>query len=281
MRKDKSQVLSFCANTFSWGDYIDQVWDIWLRDPRGLMLVAELDGRQVGLSRVATCPDSRSIWLEGVRVHPSHRRSRIATALIKEMLEFGRERRASRALAIVAGDNTASQRMMERSGFSAISEWSYYSTANAPAKEDSAARIASADDLDPIVKYLDRSRIYRRSAQMYVRTWHWYSLNRATIAELVREHRIVVAGKPICGVSVINSAGYWKRRNVMQIVYLDSQRNKELRDLVAFAGNIRLGGRHEHLQVMCAHDKKIDSLMQKLRIQESERFTLYSKDLTG
>ena len=24
---DKEEILGFCTNTFSWGDYIDQVWD--------------------------------------------------------------------------------------------------------------------------------------------------------------------------------------------------------------------------------------------------------------
>ena len=30
---DKDYVLDLCKNTFSWGDYIDRVWDIWIREP--------------------------------------------------------------------------------------------------------------------------------------------------------------------------------------------------------------------------------------------------------
>ena len=26
-KADKEEILSFCSNTFSWGDYIDQVWE--------------------------------------------------------------------------------------------------------------------------------------------------------------------------------------------------------------------------------------------------------------
>jgi hypothetical protein len=38
---DKENVLRFCANTFEWGDYIDQVWDSWYLDQNGVLLVAE------------------------------------------------------------------------------------------------------------------------------------------------------------------------------------------------------------------------------------------------
>ena len=40
---DKGEVLRFCANTFEWGDYIDQVWDFWISDRNGVLLVAEHD----------------------------------------------------------------------------------------------------------------------------------------------------------------------------------------------------------------------------------------------
>ena len=29
---DKTQVLKFCQKTFSWGDYIEQVWDYWISE---------------------------------------------------------------------------------------------------------------------------------------------------------------------------------------------------------------------------------------------------------
>ncbi len=28
-KSDKEDILMFCASTFSWGDYIELVWDIW------------------------------------------------------------------------------------------------------------------------------------------------------------------------------------------------------------------------------------------------------------
>ena len=37
---DNNQILSFCEKTFSWGDYIHEVWDSWERDD-GLVIIEE------------------------------------------------------------------------------------------------------------------------------------------------------------------------------------------------------------------------------------------------
>jgi len=38
--KDKLEILKFCKNTFSWGDYIEHVWDFWVSE--GSLLVCEI-----------------------------------------------------------------------------------------------------------------------------------------------------------------------------------------------------------------------------------------------
>ena len=60
---DKKEILGFCTNTFSWGDYIDQVWDYWFSDKNGRLFVAEDEGKKLGVSHVAICPGSRAAWL--------------------------------------------------------------------------------------------------------------------------------------------------------------------------------------------------------------------------
>ena len=277
LESDRIPVLGFCADTFSWGDYIDQVWDLWFHDEHGRMLVAESNGMQVGVAHVASCPDSQSIWLEGVRVRPEYRRSNIASRLIEEMLRFGIDNGATCALAIVARDNVASQRMMEKAGFVAISEWSYYATSGKPAVQPSTARLASPDDLDAVMQYLETSRIYTLSAKKYMRAWHWYALDRAALQELVNEGRVVLSGKPVAGISVINKNGYWNRKNILQIVYLDSQDGATLRDLLGFVTNLYVDRKYERLQVLCQHDKQMVAIMEDLQIKESEQFLLYSK----
>ena len=38
INSDKFSVLSFCKDTFSWGDYIQDVWDYWLSKAIYLLL---------------------------------------------------------------------------------------------------------------------------------------------------------------------------------------------------------------------------------------------------
>jgi hypothetical protein len=56
-RSDKDEILSFCINTFSWGDYIDRVWDYWYTEKNGQLFVVEsAGGEKIAMSHVAICP---------------------------------------------------------------------------------------------------------------------------------------------------------------------------------------------------------------------------------
>lgn len=274
---DREEILSFCVNTFSWGDYIDRVWDYWFRT--GRLLVVEDGGRKIAMSHAALCPDGKSMWLEGVRVHPDYRRSRIATRLIEKMLEYGRQRGARQASAIVDVTNVASQRMVEKNGFELISRWAYYGAGGILRKKKSSARLATAGELDEIWHYLQYSEIYNLSAKRYVKSWHWYALDKKALSSFIREKSVMVTGRPIEGVALINRHGYWDRANILQIVYLDAMSKSSLRHLVSLATNIYLDGRFGELQLVCHDSKRLMSFIEKSMIKDEEQFLLYSKTI--
>jgi ribosomal protein S18 acetylase RimI-like enzyme len=279
-KSDKDEILSFCVNTFSWGDYIDRVWDYWYTEENGRLFIVESGGGdKIAMSHVAICPEGRSIWLEGIRVHPDHRRSYIATLLIAKMLEYGRQRGACQASAIVDTTNFASQRMMEKNGFKVTSKWLYYSIGGKPRRQKSDARIANAEDIDDIWQYLLHSKIYRLSAKRYVESWHWYTFDHRALQNIIKEERIIVTGQPIDGIAIINKSGYWDRANMLQIVYLDSMPSGSLCNLVSFITNIYLDGKFDSLQLMCYDSKQLTSsfINKFMVIEEQVRFLLYNK----
>ncbi|HEX6068139.1 MAG TPA: GNAT family N-acetyltransferase, partial [Nitrososphaera sp.] len=98
-----------------------------MADKKGCMLVGESAGKRMALARVSMSA-GKIAWLEGVRVHPDFRRAKVATAFLERMLDWAAERGAKEASAIVSQENVPSQRMLERNGFSMISEWIYYGT---------------------------------------------------------------------------------------------------------------------------------------------------------
>ena len=133
--RDKEEVLRFCTDTFDWGDYIEQVWDLWRLDQNGVLLVAEeteyghnqKQSSVMAVSHASLCPNKKNVWLEGIRVNPNFRRRSVATKLINKMISYGKKQGAGEASAMVADNNIASQLMMERNGFTVISKWSSYS----------------------------------------------------------------------------------------------------------------------------------------------------------
>ena len=92
---DRKVVLDFCRRTWGeWGDYIDKVWDEWVRDRSGFFAVASLGERPIGTAKL-TLLNRREVWFEGLRVDPSFRGmglSHLLTGfLAREALKLGAE----------------------------------------------------------------------------------------------------------------------------------------------------------------------------------------------
>src|SRR5438477_7266508 len=90
---DREPVLAFCARTWDDGDYIQYVWDDWLADTSGALLVATLAGRPVGLTHLRMMSPDEA-WIEGVRVNPETRRQGVARKLTSRTLATAHERGA-------------------------------------------------------------------------------------------------------------------------------------------------------------------------------------------
>jgi RimJ/RimL family protein N-acetyltransferase len=280
-KSDKDEILSFCINTFSWGDYISRVWDYWYAEKNGQLFVVESGGgEKIAMSHVAICPEGKGIWLEGIRVHLAHRRSYIATMLLAKMLEYGRRKGAQEASAIVDATNFASQSMMEKNGFRVVSKWMYYNAISTLRHQESEARIANVDDIDNIWQYLQQSKIYHLSGKRYVKSWHWYTFGRRELLNFVKEERVIVTSLPIDGVAIINKHGYWDRTNILQIVYLDIASVSSLHHLVSFITNLYLDGKFDSLQLIYYNSKQVTSFTDKFVIKEKEQFLLYNKQFT-
>jgi hypothetical protein len=115
---------------------------------------------------------------------------------------------------------------------------------------------------------------------MYVKSWHWYPLDRNTVKELVKKRRVIVAGEPVKGIAIINPSGYWKRKDVLQVVYLDACSTKILRDLMSFVAIIYEKGRFARFQVLCQQSSRMTLVLEAFGMKESEQFLLYNKVFT-
>jgi len=82
---DKPHVLKFCQNTFSWGDYVEHVWDFSLNED--LLFVYEKH-LPVGICHAFL--SQNQIWIEGIRVEPNSRKQKIASELVSHAEFLGK-----------------------------------------------------------------------------------------------------------------------------------------------------------------------------------------------
>ncbi len=160
--EDREAVFAFCARTWGDdGDYIPSVWDSWLADTSGAVLVGVMDGRPVALSRVnMVTPDEA--WIEGVRVAPEARQQGVGGAIVSRSLVRARELGAVVARMFTGSTNVASQRLFARFGFTRIAELAWYTADALPADPEEAARAVRprpAAELDPTIAETTRDTI--------------------------------------------------------------------------------------------------------------------------
>jgi N-acetylglutamate synthase-like GNAT family acetyltransferase len=290
-KSDKGEVLRFCVNTFEWGDYIDQVWDFWISDRNGVLLVAEHDeeynihGKKrssvIAISHASLCPNNKNVWLEGIRVHPNFRHRYVATQLLNSMISYGKEQGADEASAIVAGKNITSQLMMESNGFAIISKWSYYNINKIPKRVDKGklrSKVVTSEDTETVRNYLKRSAVYKSSGKTYVNSWRWYSLDLSVLENFIKHEKVLVIGNdPIEGLGIINKDS----DNNFQIVYLDASNMSVLEELISFAVNLihREDRTYNRIQIFSPQRKYVSTVMEQVGSERPEQFLLYKRVL--
>ena len=172
---DKERILGFCQNTFSWGDYVSYVWDHWIGE--GSTLVYE-EKAPVGMCHALY--SNGQTWIEGIRVHPDHRRRRIASDLVREAEREGGLLGCTDSLMLIDVANGASLSMAEMLGYGVLERWGFYTMR--PKK-------TSADV--SYVRELDVGKFRR-----YVRSWRWIPLDKGIAEGLCSEGKVVRSCAP-------------------------------------------------------------------------------------
>ncbi|HZU11224.1 MAG TPA: GNAT family N-acetyltransferase [Chloroflexota bacterium] len=195
-RSDRAAMLDISRTIWEGHDYIPSVWDRWLRDPNGVVLVAEAKGRAVGLQHAVLHPDG-STWLEGIRVAPEARGQGVAGALLGAGIQWARDSGSPAVRLSTASDNPASNRLVEKAGFSAVER---FRPLRGPAiNGPTSASLAHPADFDAVWRAL-------QGAQYYTEAWTAYRITPPRIALLLSQHCVVVAGS---GVVIASATRRW------------------------------------------------------------------------
>lgn len=187
--EDREAVLAFCAQTWEWGDYIDQVWETWLNDPAGLLLVALVEDRPVGLVHFQMLSKTDA-WQEGMRIDPAYRRQGIARQLSMEAGAEAMRRGATTVRLLTESTNAASLHMVEQAHFRQVGAFGVYTAApllSIPRRNSGLEELipATPQDLDEIIKYLDVSNNFPAVGGLYYAGFVGYRISDTLLREKI------------------------------------------------------------------------------------------------
>ncbi len=195
---DRAAALALCVDTFSWRDYIPEVWDQWLADPNGQLLIAEVSGVPVGLQHVAFLTPGEG-WLQGLRVDPAVRRRGVANALLEAGLAVAEQQGATAVRLFTASDNQATQRMLASAEFRQVAAFTHL-VADAEAGVGPSPERAVAAEIGALWALVQDSQSYRLAEGLYCLGWRCAHLTEERLRRLVIEGEVSVLrqqGKPV------------------------------------------------------------------------------------
>jgi GNAT superfamily N-acetyltransferase len=186
--EDREVVLAFCSNTWEWGDYIERVWDEWLSDPAGLLLVATVDEQPAGVAHMdmLTAEDA---WLEGLRVDPQFRHQGLARALTEALQLEAMRRGATRARLAVESTNERSIQISERGHWYRVGEFTLFSATDSTGTPQPSAegrsRLATLADLESIIGFLNASNSFPLVGGLYYIRFKAYPISEVLLRDKI------------------------------------------------------------------------------------------------
>ncbi len=177
LAQDKADMLALTARIWEGHDYLPQVWDDWLLDSTGRLVVARLDGRLVGLGKL-TCLAQGQWWVEGLRVHPDFEGHGIASHLHEYLLAAWQQLGSGVLRLATSAKQLPIHHLCDRTGFIKVAEVSSF---RAPALDEPAhgfARLTAAN-WDQVQSMLANSPSVHLAGGLWDLGWEWATPRQA------------------------------------------------------------------------------------------------------
>ncbi len=250
---DKIPILKFCKNTFSWGDYIEQVWNHWLSE--GHLLLFEKQS-PIGICHAFFSTDQ--LWIEGIRIETIFRRQKIVSKLVKFAESIGRQKNIPFSFMLIDTENSSSFLMTNSFDYSISQTWNFYSLLP---QKNSNYSVSFENSLN-IQKY-----------SHYVKSWRWLPIDDSTLTSFYEFDKIIksdVDGKT--SIAILTDSEHFEKT---LIVTLFSGSQNSSSQIIFYLQNYAIENKYERIQILTKEQLLIfDSLEHKIS------FHLMKKTLT-
>jgi GNAT superfamily N-acetyltransferase len=173
---DKEKILSFCQNTFSWGDYIEEVYDSWITE--GELAILEENNTPIGMCHGVPYIDEGMIWIEGIRVRDDYRRNGFAEKMVQHIERNAKNSGIKHASMIIESGNKPSLNLAEKIGYSTQKRWNYFSL------------VAKKNPINVEFDHVTFDELNHRLMH-YVDSWRWIPITRLNFERLDSKNNIL------------------------------------------------------------------------------------------
>ena len=259
---EKKRVLEFCKNTFSWGDYIEDVWDYWIKE--GSFLVIRDENEPVAICHAAILKD-RQVWIEGIRVNENYRRKGCATKLVIEAEKIGKQNQCTHSFMLIESSNKKSLELAKKLDYKNFETWNFYYLESKKNNSTSKIKFASYENKIPPEIFLPNF--------YYVNSWRWLPLDDQTRKSLIKEKRIIYSENDSSNIIAIYSDS--KHFDKTLLVTLYSKINNNLQNIFSYIQNFAFTNNYKRIQILT----KLQSLPEYIGLQSRLQFHLMRKEI--
>jgi len=225
---DKPHILKFCKNTFSWGDYIKEVWDYWLTE--GNLLVIE---KNIPIGICHGVFSQNQLWIEGIRINSEFRRQGLASNLIMHLESLAIQKKIPTSLMLIDTENSLSLLMVQNLDYKTYQTWNFYSLL--PHKNNShEVSFGNAIQVDKFPHY--------------VKSWRWLPLTNQTLDSLNSKNHIVYSKKENNqAIAILEDSEHFEKT---LIVTLFSGSKTNTMNIISFLQNFGFEKKYKRIQIL-------------------------------
>lgn len=241
--KDKIPILKFCKNTFSWGDYIEHVWDFWLSEDNLFVFEKNFP---VGICHSFYCKNQ--VWIEGIRIDPNFRRQKIASKLVMNAELIGRKKNAFFSYMLIDTQNSSSLTMALSLDYEIFQTWNYY---------------LLSPKINPHHKIEYVKSINPNFCNHYVKSWRWLPIDDFTLSQFYENKKIIKStGFDNDSTAILTDSEHFDKT---LIVTLFPGSENSVLEIISFLQNHGIEKKYERIQILTKNIlPKFDSLEHKL-----------------
>lgn len=250
---DKISVLKFCKNTFSWGDYVEQVWNFWISE--GHLFLGQKP-EPVGICH-AFYSDNQ-VWIEGIRIESTFRRQNVASELVNHAEIIGLAKNLPFSYMLIDTENSVSISMAQSLNYELFQTWNFYS-------------IEPRNNSNYNVTF--EKSINSKSFPHYVQSWRWLPIDDVTLKSFYEQNRIVnssIDNKN--SIAIITESKHFDRT---LIVTLFSNSDESVCEILSFLQNFGWEKNYERIQILTKEKlPHFDSLEYKISFHLMKKFLI-------